>query len=302
MYAGRTQEANEAFRYLNPALATSSRLFGELNRDPEDLQRFVVETAKLVGDTAERGDDIAGVISNMAATSTALAAQKASLSEAIGRLPDFMRKANTTFLNLRGALDDLDPLVAASRPVARRLRPLLADLRPFARDAVPATRDLSRTIRADGEGNDLIDLLRAQPALDRAANDPVDGIGARRRQGAFPVLAKALEGGTPQVAFGRPYTLDLQGWFDDFSTSGMYDALGSFSRAGLGLNGFTFGPGLNLLPVPDALRDEVLGADLKAGRNNRCPGSAERDPGDGSLPFRPSPDFNCDPSQVPIGP
>ena len=39
-----------------------------------------------------------------------------------------------------------------------------------------------------------------------------------------------FEAQTPQFAFQRPYTVDLTGWFDDFSHSGIYDALGSASR------------------------------------------------------------------------
>ena len=92
------------------------------------------------------------------------------------------------------------------------------------------------------------------------------------------------------------------GWFDDFSTSGAYDALGNFSRAGLELNGFTLGPLLNAVPVPPELRNALLSAGVKIGRNNRCPGSMERTAPDGSNPYKPSPDFNCDASQVPIGP
>ena len=35
-----------------------------------------------------------------------------------------MRNFNTTSVNLRGALDDLDPLVEASKPVAQKLPPV----------------------------------------------------------------------------------------------------------------------------------------------------------------------------------
>ena len=41
---------------------------------------------------------------------------------------------------------------------------------------------------------------------------------------------------------------------------------------------------------------------LEVGQYNRCPGSVERDRGDGSIPWRPSDDFNCDPTQLPVGP
>ena len=126
----------------------------------------------------------------------------------------------------------------ASKPVVRDLRPLLADLRPFARDSAPAFRDLANAIRKPGKGNDLVELLRAQVPLDKAANDEVQANGATRRA-AFPELAQSMRDSTPQVAYFRPYAVDLTGWFDDFSTSGQTDALGNFSRAGLALSSFT---------------------------------------------------------------
>lgn len=295
MNAGREEDAREALRYLDPALATSARLFGELDRNTAHFERFIVQTAGLVNTLAGGEDDLAGLVDNLGTTMSALAAQKASLGTAIGELPDFMRKANTTFLNLRATIDDLDPLVEASRPAARRLAKFLTDLRPFVRDARPVVRDLSRTIRSPGPGNDLIELLRAQRPLDRIANERVQANGAERRA-AFPEIAQSLRDGAPQLAFIRPYTPELTGWFDDFSTSGAYDALGAFSRAGLSLNQFTVAPTTgDLIPVPPELREEMEG-NLETGRNNRCPGSTERE-----ALFKPSPDFNCDANIKPVG-
>ena len=54
------KQANEAFRYLNPALATSSRLFNELTKDQPVLERFLVDSSKLVTALAERRDDLSG--------------------------------------------------------------------------------------------------------------------------------------------------------------------------------------------------------------------------------------------------
>jgi phospholipid/cholesterol/gamma-HCH transport system substrate-binding protein len=300
-YAGRAEQANAAYHYLNPSLAASSRLFAELSRNKPDLERFIVQTSRLVTDVAERRDDVAGLVDHLATTNSALANQRVALAESIHQLPSFMRKANTTFVNLRATLDDLDPLVTASRPVVRKLRPVLAQLRPFAAEAVPTVRDLSRTIRQAGSGNDLIELLQAQPPVDQIANGPVQANG-KQREGAFPATTKALQGATPELGFARPYAVDLTGWFDDFSESGQYDALGSFSRAGLALSAFTLDPVLGLLPVPPALRPaNLLASGAQVGRNNRCPGSDERNV-DGSNPFRPSPTFNCDPSIQPVGP
>jgi phospholipid/cholesterol/gamma-HCH transport system substrate-binding protein len=300
--AGKTDEANAALQYLSPALASSSRLFSELTEDRGQLERFIVQTSRLTNDLAARDEDLAGLVRNLGSTMDALAREKGDLGDTIERLPDFLRRSNSTFVNLRATLDDLDPLVADAKPVVKNdLRPLFAELRPFARDAAPTLRDLSRTIRASGRDNDLVDLLRTQPAVDRIANQTAERNG-EQRAGAFPATRKAVEGATPQMSFLRPYAPDLVGWFDDFSTSGMYDALGGFSRAGLQFNGFTFDPSAGaLLPVPPEARRQLFSEGVELGRTNRCPGSMERRAPDGSNPYKPSPDYPCDDKQVPIG-
>jgi phospholipid/cholesterol/gamma-HCH transport system substrate-binding protein len=300
--AGSEDEANAALRYLNPALASSSRLLQEVNRDTPDLQRFVNETAKLVTDVSARDGALAGLVRNLATTASALTSNGEALGESIGLLPNVLRDANSTFVDLRGSLDDLTPLVDDAKPIVKdKVRPLLAQLRPLARDAEPALQDLSGVVRKRGADNDLVELLRRQPAIDAIANKAAERNG-EDRPGALPVTTKALEGATPQVGFLRPYAPELVGWFDDFSTTGAYDALGNYSRAGLALNGFSVGTLGNLIPVPAELRAELLAAGTKTRRNNRCPGSLERTAPDGSNPYIPSQDFNCDRTQVPIGP
>lgn len=299
---GRERRANAALRYLDPALSASARLLGELGRDRPDLERFVTATAGLTTDLSARDDALAGVVSGLSRTMRAVATQRDALGTAVDELPAFLRRASTTFAGLRTTLDRLDPLVTAATPVVRRdLQPLLTGLRAFAPAARPVVRDLARAIRLPGADNDLVELLRRQPAVDRIANRTAERNGAQR-PGAFPITQRALRGATPQIAFARPYSVDAVGWFDDYSSSGAYDALGSFSRAGLGLNQFSLTPTLNtLLPIPAALRP-LLSTGLATGRNNRCPGSDERPAADGSNPFVPSKDFNCDRTQVPLGP
>jgi phospholipid/cholesterol/gamma-HCH transport system substrate-binding protein len=295
--AGNEEEANAALQYLNPALSSTSRLFAEVNRNTPDFKRFIVETSKLVTDASANDDVLGELVSNLAATTSALTSHDQALADSIGLLPDVLRKSNTTFVNLRASLDDLTPLVNDAKPiVADKLGPFVKELRGFAVDARPAVRDVSATVRRDGANNDLVELLRKQPALDQIATQTAQRNG-KDRQGALPETVKALEGLAPQLAFLRPYSPDLVGWFDDFSTSGAYDAMGSFSRAALQINGFSIAPLLNLLPVPPELRNALLSAGVQTGRNNRCPGADER----GAI-YKPSADFNCDASQVPIGP
>lgn len=292
---GRSREINRGFLYLNPSLAASSRLFSELNRDTPFLRRFVVDSSRLVTDLADRRDDLAGLVDRLAVTTRAIGSRKTELRDAIGQLPDFMRRSNTTFVNLRQALDDLAPLVDESTPVARKLRPFLAELRPLARDARPTLRDLSRLLRRDGAGNDLIELTRAAIPLDAAATRDTQRNGATR-QGAFPATVDALKVATPELAYARPYAPELTGWFDDFGHSGIYDALGGASRAALHVNAFTLVGG-QLQPIPPELRQQAFAAGAQTRQLNRCPGSIER----GAV-WKPTPDYNCDETMVPPGP
>ena len=299
LYGGRSRELSRAYLYLNPSLAASTRLFDELTRDDPLLERFVVASSKLVTDVASRRDDLAGLVSNLAATTGAIAKQKQDLADALSRLPAFMRRANTTFENLRHTLDDLTPLVNESKPVARRLRPFLAELRPLTHDARPTLRDLSRLIRDPATHNDLINLTQSTVPVRDIAVGPVQANG-QQRPGAFPASTQALTTSTPETAFARPYLPDVTSWFHSFSHSGPYDALGGFARAGTFTNAFALVNGV-LQPVPPNLKPQEFQSVATLGQRNRCPGSMERNPGDNSTPYHP-PGYPCDPTQVPPGP
>jgi phospholipid/cholesterol/gamma-HCH transport system substrate-binding protein len=286
LYRGYGSQANAGFRYLNPALATSSRLFSELTRDTPVLERFLVDSSKLVTAVAERRDDLAGLIGNLNETTRALGNQKAALAESIELLPPFMRRANTTFVNLRAALDDVDPLVDASKPVARRLGPFLDQARRFAADARPTVRDLSRTIRRRGPDNDLVELVRsfrplAGIALDRRERSLSPGgrrVSVGRTRGAFPETVDALTDSAPIIAFGRQYTVDFVGWFDDYSNRGIYDALGGVARVEVNLNAFT----PQGAPIDITQQGETFKQLAKIGQIRRCPGGADVPVADGS--------------------
>jgi phospholipid/cholesterol/gamma-HCH transport system substrate-binding protein len=287
-YKGVTKQANEGLHYLNPALATSSRLFNELNRDTPVLEHFLGDSADLVTAVAEKRDDLAALVQNLNTTTHAIGSQKAALADSIGRLPGFMRNANTTFVNLRAALNDVDPLVNASKPVAKKLRPFLAQVQPLARDARPTIADLNTVIRRGGSDNDLVDLTQTLTPLAHIAVDTAQRNGANR-QGAFPESTTALKGSAPIIAFGRPYTPDLFGWFDDFSTTGDYDALGQISRTQTVFNAFSldtgglnvagqhipFGTPLNLSGLSDTALQQLAKTFTRTEQFRRCPGGGD---------------------------
>ena len=272
-WRGMEQEANVGFEYLNPALSTSSRLFNELTQDTPLLERFLVDSSRMVSALAKRRDDLAGLIGNLNETTRALGSQKEALAESIGRLPPFMRRANTTFVDLRATLDEVDPLVEASKPVAKRLEPFLSQARAFAADAEPTVRDLSITIRRRGSSNDLINLLHSFPPLAEIATATKQrsyapgghDVDVGETRGAFQETVDALRGGAGEIGFARPYTTDFVGWFDDFSTTGGgFDALGATARGMV-----TMSPFLH--------KDSLAYKQYR-----RCPGSAEAPAKDGS--------------------
>jgi phospholipid/cholesterol/gamma-HCH transport system substrate-binding protein len=317
---GLGKEANRSFEYLNPLLSTSREVLAQLNSDREAVRRLLVDGSELSGALAGRRDELTQLVANLSVAAGAIGRQRAALTGSIERLPDFMRHANTTFVNLRAAADDLEPLVEATDPVAERLGPFFSEFRAASAGAVPTIRDLEQVIRRPGRANDLVELTRLAVPLSEAAlgdgrpqcgQNPVtdyeEAADDEFGQGALGETRCTLRNAMPILTHFRAYTPELVGWFDDFSTSGTIDANGGIGRIGGTFNVFTpneTGVAEILSPVDPA---EIYGASgldglVSMGNDQRCPGALERDPGDGSTPFTDGGTVDCDPEQLPIGP
>jgi len=302
-YAGRGKQAQAAWEYLNPAVASSSALFAELNRNAGQFRNFIVQSGDLVTQLAQRSTDLSGLVEHLASTTEALADERTALGQSLQRLPPFMRLANTTFVNLRETLDVLTPLVDVSKPVAPKLQQLLVALQPLAQQAVPTVHSLANVVSKPGPENDLTDLTKLAVPLANATVNEVRANG-KLRPGAFPVSTTALNDFTPELAVARPYAVDLTGWFEGFSHPGTIDANGGASRvaATLGILSADDSALLPTLPLSQQLTRVVQmltgpGGGLTAFQGDRCPGSMER----GGL-FYPESGFPCNPSEVPTGP
>jgi phospholipid/cholesterol/gamma-HCH transport system substrate-binding protein len=288
-YDGVGKQANEALRYFNPALNSTSRLVNELTRDQQVFQDFLVDSSKVVTAVAERREDLSDLIGNANTTADAIGDENTALFDALGVLPGTLRRANTTFVNLRSTLDDLDTLVDVSKPATKDLAPFLRELRPLVADARPTIADLRTLIRKPGAGNDLVELLRKAPRLERAARP------------AFANSVTALEKSKPVLEFIRPYTPDLTGWLRDFGqTTANYDANGHYARISPLFNAFQFDATNNALtPLPEGDRPVAN----TQGQFRRCPGAATQKAADGSNIWRDRDGkLDCDPTQVLPGP
>ena len=289
-FEGKGEAANAAAKYFNPAISTTRELVNELTRDQRTLERFIVDGAKAIGALAEKRETLTDLVSNANGAAQGIANENEAFANVLEQLPQTLRRGNTTFVNLRATLTDLDVLVEESKPATRDLEPFLRELRPLVRASRPTIRDLRLAIRAPGADNDLTELMRKAPRL------------ASTAEPALRNTSTTLRKLTPVLDFIRPYSSDLVGWFRDFGQGvANYDANGHFARIQPVYNTFSFtdnAAGGMLTPQdPD---DRLVG--LQQGVYKRCPGGGTQPARDGSTPNKDDGDLDCDQRQVPPGP
>jgi len=312
LYANHNEGARRTYKYFAPGLSTAQRLFAELNSDSRVLSQFLVQGSRALGAIAERRNDLSSLTSNANQALGAIARETSALDTSLQAFPPALRQANTTFVNVRGALDDLTPVVNAFKPATKDLAPFLRKLRPVAERSVPVFRDLRLTVNRSGPTNDLTDSLRELPQIERKASR------------AIPRTIAGLDASQPVIEFARPYMPDLMGFLSKFAeVTSFYDANGHYARVSTaqanlfhyctpgdtnshctgGGGPYTTG---QLAPTPPSEQFN----DLEFGNFTRCPGGATQ-PIPGSNPFTDDgnlltggepPNPKCDTSDVPPGP
>jgi len=286
-YEGQGRNVNLSARYFNPFLSTTDQLVKEIARDQGTLQRAIVAGASVTGALAQRAPELTSLITNLNGMMGAIASENGSLSQALAVLPDTLRQGNSTFVDLRATLDDLDPLLAASRPAAAVLPRFFRQLTPLVNESVPTFQNLSAIVHQPGAFNDATDAVQHLPQLLRIGSP------------AFRSSITAMRRGQPVIDFLRPYSPDLVGWFRDFGQSAAnYDANGHYARVMPIFGAFQYqASDQTLQPVPPSQRL----AGLRSGYTRRCPGAASQPRPDGSNPYAPA-GFDCNPADVPPGP
>ncbi|HEV7615218.1 MAG TPA: MlaD family protein [Solirubrobacterales bacterium] len=295
IYAGQGPAGNDAYKYFGPALNRTDAFVKELNSDQRLLEQFVVNSSKLSTTVAQRGEQLSGAISNANTAFDAIASQNVAFDQTLRRLPPVMRQANTTFVNLRAALDDLDPLVETAKPATRNLAPFLSELRPVVSKFVPFFRDLRLAVARPGQANDTAELLAVLPTVQELASS------------AFPHAESAIAAFQPNLNFARAYTPDLFNGLGKLGqASGFYDGNGHYLRASTSLQNLFKYEGGTLKAISKGEQYGVFSPSTGAPR--RCPGGATQSAADGSNPFVDPPyggsvsSSECDPSDAPPGP
>jgi phospholipid/cholesterol/gamma-HCH transport system substrate-binding protein len=293
-YVGQGHHLNQTFKYFGPALATTAQLTRELSADQEVFTKFVVDTSRFVTALAERSQDVSGFVGNTNAVMRAIGDQNAQLSQALQFLPSTLRNANTTFVRLRAALDQLDELTNVTKPVVPKLAPFFRRLNTLVKQSTPTFHDFGLLLRQAGATNDVTDLLRDLPTLAKVAS----------RSSAHSITA--LKKSQNVIEFIRPYAPDFTAWITKFGqATSSYDANGHYARVQPIFEAFRFVPNSGdgeLVPLTPAERKNVL---TDRSNNKRCPGAATHPTADASSPFTDSGNLtsaDCDPTLRPPGP
>jgi phospholipid/cholesterol/gamma-HCH transport system substrate-binding protein len=298
IYAGAGKPANKTFKYIGVGFNRAGAFAHDLNADEKLFARFLVSSSRLGTTVSERGTELSSAIANASAAFGAIAKQNAALDTSLQLLPPTFRQANTTFVNLRAALDDVEPLINTSRTATKNLAPFLGELRPFLSKAVPVFKNLRLTVRRKGFANDSAELLGFLPAVDQRASR------------AFPHSEGAITAFQPNLNFIRAYTPDF---FNGFARLGQvsapYDGNGHYIRSSVSdLNLFNYNSASGALePIVPSEQYDVFGP--SAGVKRRCPGGASQPAADGSSPFVEPPHSgsgvttsDCNPADAPPGP
>jgi phospholipid/cholesterol/gamma-HCH transport system substrate-binding protein len=298
IYSGVGPKANRAYRYFAPGLNRARAFARELNSDERLLERFIVSSSRLSTAVSERGAELSSAVSNASTAFGAIASQNTALDRTLRLLPPVMRQSDTTFVNLRAALGDLEPLVETAKPATRNLAPFLRELRPVISKAVPVFKNLRLSVRRPGPANDTAELLATLPAVQQRASK------------AFPHGEEAIAAFQPNLSFIRAYTPEIFNGFGKLGlTSGYYDANGHYARVQFtDLNIFKYDSGSGeLKPIPPSRQFEAFGE--SAGVRRPCPGGATQPAADGSSPFTEPPfkgagvsPSECNPADAPPGP
>jgi len=260
VFSGKTPaQANQTFRYLDPAFSQAAALSREIVSDKFALQRLVSSSAAVSSALAARTSDLGGAVSNTAVVLGQLAAERSAVSDSLARAPGVLTQSTGVLRDARTALGTLNPALSDLTPVALRITKLLDKVTPVARDAGPTITGVSKLVPSAEKA------LKQLPAVERKATPSVNS------------LAKALPPITPILSGFRPYIPDVvAGFFNPFGgTDGQgYDANGHYIRIAPLFTGTNTGLAgiLNVLGNVVGSLSPLTGQ--RTGLLRRCPGGA----------------------------
>ena len=167
VYAGKGELANRAYKFLNPALSTSTQLFTELS---SDRRRSPASSSRARRRSPRSPTAVRTLLADRHRQPDARRdpSRNEDLDRSLAAFPETLRQLNTTQVNLRTTLDDLDPLVQASYPATRHLAPFLRKLALVSNQSTPVFSKLADITHCRAQ-------QRPRRHAERAADDQEEG-------------------------------------------------------------------------------------------------------------------------------
>jgi phospholipid/cholesterol/gamma-HCH transport system substrate-binding protein len=288
IYAGTAAEgANKTFKYGGASFSSTQRLMAELSDQDSKLKEFVKNVGGLMTTLSEVAPNLTNSVSNANTALGAIASQNENLSLALQELPPTLRQGNTTFVNLRAALDDVEPLLRANGRAADAglANFLTGDVAPVLRRLKPVASDLATVARRPGPSNDANELLTALIPLESVAGPTVDA------------AIRGLNASQENLSETRAYSPEILNSFAKLgAATANYDFNGHYLRTRPTATGIYQQNGTVIEPATTAT---YSGLQFISGLQ-RCPGGTTQ-PIAGSNPFLDEGKLvgKCDPGQVP---
>lgn len=283
LYAGSgSRYFNAMLEELDPSLEQLNGLMAELNQDRGALERLIATNADMNEAIGSRDDDLEAAVGHMATTFGAIASERRSLSQLLGRAAPVLGQARGTLRRAEVSVTALRPMLREVPPTARPLREFLTRLTPTQRAARPVIEQLTRQQPA------LRDTLAALPPLERVA---VPALRTLRKAAADSHhIFRALR------IYGPDFILGVFNGLAGLAT-GNFNGYGQYARlAYVQTERATLAGRAHPLLNTEGLDLGLF--DLKTRQTRRCPGGNTPPAPDGSSPWLVDLSL-CDPSQTP---
>ena len=137
--AGNSENLNSAIRRGAPALAETQQVFRLLAQQNTMIRDLNVNSDRIIGELADRRQDVVRFINETNATAAASAARRDDLSQNFALLDDFLAELRPTMVDLNGLAVEGTPLLSDLRRAAPGLNELsrnLPDFNPAATDSL----------------------------------------------------------------------------------------------------------------------------------------------------------------------
>ena len=210
---GAEPDAAATLQTAGPALKEVGSLLAAVGTDGPAIRALVTQLNDLMTVAAKHDGDLQQVVTGLHELTTSVAADRKQVRSTLEQLPGTLKTAKGTLDEVPETVDTVNPLLDDLAPATEKLGPVAADLRPVMQDLRPLAQELNPTLDSANK------VLAQTPSLTGNLNS------------TLPALTSFVSSAKKPVAFLRPYTPEVTGFFSTWASSfANYDSNGNYAR------------------------------------------------------------------------